>query len=204
MGDLNRPSQILVLVRHGEPSTPRPSPFIGQLDPPLSRTGRQSGERLARYLGSRYHRAAIVSSDLVRASDSADLLSGGRTAIRDDRFREESLGPWEGMTPEEVSIQFPLAYTDWIAGRSDDFGGREGFDRVANRAAKGIYDYLSRIDSDPLIVVSHVNTILALVGSLLGIDRRLWSSYPSPTFGQSVILDRFPGHSSWRLRRHLI
>lgn len=42
-----------------------------------------AGERLARYLGSRYHRAAIVSSDLVRASDSADLLSGGRTAIRD-------------------------------------------------------------------------------------------------------------------------
>src|SRR6478752_6577613 len=82
----------LVLVRHGQSTYNAQGLLQGQSDPPLSDPGRAQAEALRPFL-PRFER--VVTSDLVRASETASLL-GYPDARPDPRWREIDLGSWSG------------------------------------------------------------------------------------------------------------
>ena len=87
-------SARLILVRHGQSTYNAQLRLQGQADPPLSEAGREEARALA---GALPPFAQVVTSDLVRASETAALL-GYPDATRDPRWREIDIGEWQGRS----------------------------------------------------------------------------------------------------------
>ena len=82
----------LFLVRHAEPAIT--GVILGQLDPELSAAGRAHAATLL----TQVKLAAVYSSPLRRALETARLLArGARVEVLDD-LREISYGDWDGRS----------------------------------------------------------------------------------------------------------
>lgn len=202
---------VIVLVRHGHTAWSGLGRFAGHADVPLCPEGRREAEACAERLVSHlacYRSVApavVLTSDLSRAADTAGAI--GRALVGDvvvdAALREESLGPWEGLTHAQVARRFPQEYEQWRRGRSDAFGGREGLDSVANRATAAVSRAAMHAGAGasgrPLVVVTHVNTALALVGRLCGLDRRVWIGLDALPPAGAVILERERPQRYWTM-----
>jgi glucosyl-3-phosphoglycerate phosphatase len=95
------PRSGLILIRHGESTWNAEQRLQGQENPPLSDRGRAQAARLREALEA-LPVAGVVSSDLDRARDTAELAGFG-DALRDERWREFDLGDWEGLLNAQVA-----------------------------------------------------------------------------------------------------
>lgn len=100
----------LYLIRHGEPENG--GTLLGRTDPPLSQQGRRQMR------GIRQTFAAVYTSTLRRARESAALLSAESAVLILPELDEISHGVWDGKKWEEIERDFPeLAskkLTDWL------------------------------------------------------------------------------------------
>ena len=112
----------LVLVRHGESTWNVEGRYQGRLDVPLSPRGRaQAGALATRLMREQLdspieqHLAAIVSSPLARACDTARICGQalGLPVSTDERLTEISHGEWEGKLRGEVASRWPEMLATW-------------------------------------------------------------------------------------------
>ena len=104
---------ILGLIRHGVTDWNQARRMQGQTDIPLN----AEGERQAQALGERLkneplHWDAIYSSDLIRASTTAEYIRialGLKEVRTNPLLRERKFGAAEGLTPEERQEKFGSA-----------------------------------------------------------------------------------------------
>src|SRR3954454_6120119 len=126
----------LVLVRHGESTWNAEHRLQGQLDPPLSETGRRQALEL-KPLVERIEvpRERVIASDLSRARETAALLGlePGRT---DPRWREIDIGEWGGRTAAEVEAESD-ELTNWRGGARTAPDG-ETWDEFTARVADAV------------------------------------------------------------------
>jgi probable phosphoglycerate mutase len=92
----------LLLVRHGETDWNAAGRLQGHTDRPLNDYGRTQATKLAEQLAGDGI-AAIYSSDLARARETAQILAErlGLPVVVDPDLREKNWGTWEGLTPDE-------------------------------------------------------------------------------------------------------
>jgi 2,3-bisphosphoglycerate-dependent phosphoglycerate mutase len=131
----------VLLVRHGETPWNADGRMQGALDVELNDTGRAQAAAVAAWL-ARHHGgdggrvAAVVSSDLKRASATADAIGGalGLPVTLDPRLRETNLGVWQGHTWEQVVATFRDQVHAWKSDASyampDGESVRQRFARV--------------------------------------------------------------------------
>jgi broad specificity phosphatase PhoE len=160
-----------LLLRHGRTAWNAQHRFQGQADPPLDETGKSQAYEVAALVGA-LKPDLIVSSDAKRAIQTAAPLGEitGLTVVPEPRFRERSLGHWEGLTRDEVAQQYPDEYADWIAGRDVSRRGGETREQVAERACMAF----AEIPDDTLlaVIVTHSATAMALCAAVLGLPSR--------------------------------
>ena len=86
----------------------------GSLHPPLSELGRRQAELLVRRLG-REEIAAVYSSDLGRARETAEALAAARRLPVElaPGLREAHFGQWQGLTATEIRMESPEEYRLW-------------------------------------------------------------------------------------------
>jgi probable phosphoglycerate mutase len=109
------PSTIL-LIRHGETAWNAERRLQGHLDLALNREGeRQAGLLAAALADERID--VIVSSDLLRARQTADALSRVHALpVQVDReLRERCYGGFEGLLYAEIAQRFPVEFAAWQA-----------------------------------------------------------------------------------------
>jgi broad specificity phosphatase PhoE len=97
----------ILLIRHGLTDDNVAGIIQGHQQTSLNETGFQQARSLARRLGaSGLELDALVSSDLLRAMQTAEAIAGvcGVPIIADVRWRERCFGPWEGKTADQVDI----------------------------------------------------------------------------------------------------
>jgi len=98
----------LLLVRHGETDWNAEGKLQGHSDRPLNDFGRRQANALAdRLAGDDV--AAIYSSDLSRAKETAEILGArvGVPVVVDPDLREKNWGNWEGLTGDErIHVEF--------------------------------------------------------------------------------------------------
>src|SRR6187431_3182247 len=90
----------LLLIRHGETDENHRRVFQGQSGRGLNARGRDQALRLAaRFERVGLRAAALYCSDLERARETADLLSGTLKLepIADPALREVHVGAWQGL-----------------------------------------------------------------------------------------------------------
>lgn len=162
----------ILLVRHGETAWNRDGKIQGQLDVVLSAEGRAQARRIAQRLSTQ-RLAAVYSSDLARASETAALIAKphGLAPVLCPELREGCFGAWQGLTLAEVRERFADNYA---AVRQDPVFGRpvdgECIAEVADRASFLVRSVAERHAGETALVVAHGGTIKALVCRLLEID----------------------------------
>ena len=187
----------VLLWRHGRTRWNVEHRFQGQADPPLDAAGREQAVAAAALLAA-FSPVAVVSSDLVRAVDTARPLADrlGLPVSLDARLRERSLGRWEGLSRDEVARLHPEEYGHWLAGREDCQAGSEPRTALADRAVAA----LEATVGETVVLVTHSATAIALTGRLLGLPAPVWRAVGPLSNGHWSEL-RLDEHG-WRLRAH--
>jgi probable phosphoglycerate mutase len=191
----------IVFWRHGQTEWNAQHRFQGASDVPLDEVGHGQAERAARLLaGLRPH--AIVSSDLVRATETAAPLSTltGLPVATDVRLRERSGGEWEGLTDVEIRERYPERWAVW-----EPVGG-ETLEQVATRFSAAVRAAAGQLsDGEVLVVVSHGSAIRAGIAALLELPQPLWRRLESLANCSWSVLREVPAGwrmSGWRLLEH--
>lgn len=120
-----QPTRILA-IRHGETAWNVEGRIQGQLDVPLDATGRWQVRRLALALAEE-DIAAVYSSDLLRAFETAQAVARGRDEpiVTDVGLRERGFGEFEGLSYAEINRRWPEMAERWRR-RDPDFGAPGG------------------------------------------------------------------------------
>ena len=160
------------LIRHGTTSFVVDDLFSGATDVMLS----AEGQRQAALLGQRLANeklAALYSSPLRRALQTAALVAPHLTAIPCDGLREIDYGHWETHPRREVAAQFAAEYTAWQADPYSraPLGGETGA-AVLARVLPALRRIVADHPGQTVAVVSHKSAIRLLLCGLLGLDPR--------------------------------
>jgi broad specificity phosphatase PhoE len=185
----------LYLLRHGETAYSANDSFCGDLDVPLT----ESGRAMAQAFAEEYHDlpwTAVYCSPLKRTLATAQPFCQAvklEPQVREG-LREISYGLWEGKTRPEVMREFHDDYVDWMTEPAWNAPSQgEAGVRVADRAMPVISDIRNTHATGNVLLVSHKGTIRIILCSLLGIDLgRYRDRLDMPT--ASVSLIRFDLH----------
>ena len=160
------------LVRHG---TTHSKAFAGWRDIPADLSDTAAIARLNAHLPTD---ALLISSDLIRATATADAISTGRTRLSHDAaLREFHFGDWDGMHFTDVSTKWPtLSRMYWEEPGSVAPPNGESWDAAAARMNAAV-DGLTGMHPD-IIIVAHFGVILTQVQRALGICPYDALSYP--------------------------
>jgi len=145
---------ILTLVRHGETDWNSGGRIQGSTDIPLNDTGRAQARELADRLATEYagREAVVVSSDLSRAAETADIVAaalGTTVSLRMPGLQERSYGDAEGMD----APTFYDTYGPWHAA---DVPGAETWPVVRERALAALAEAVaSAPEGTDVIAVAH-------------------------------------------------
>src|SRR5579859_7065314 len=104
LAEANNLRGIALLMRHGETDWNRQGRVMGRNPVELSAHGREQVEAAARFAQA-IRPDIIVTSPLVRARQSAEIMSaglGGVDIIEDPAIAEVLYGRWEGMTYHQL------------------------------------------------------------------------------------------------------
>lgn len=162
----------LLLARHGATAYSLEKRFSGNggVDLPLIELGEQQGAALAQEIAARNEATRIVSSPMLRARQTADLIAsatGLEIEIVED-FAECSFGEWDGHTFTEVREKWPEEMADWLASTAVAPPGGESFDACQSRVRRGLRAVLDRFAGETVVVVAHVTPIKLLVTDAVG------------------------------------
>lgn len=145
-----------LLVRHGQSTWNADGRWQGQADAPLSERG-VGQSRAAAGAVARLAPTLVVTSDLVRARRTAELLLPADVALRDDaRWRERHAGEWTGLTRDEIDDRFP----GWLA----EYRSPPGFEDDKSLLARVLpaLDAILREADSVVLVVTHGGVIRTL------------------------------------------
>ena len=139
----------LILVRHASTQHSAQRRFSGRNDLPLSPAGERQAAALADRAKSFGDVAAVVSSPLSRARQTADRIAGalGLGVDISDGMIETDFGAWEGLTIDEVQRRWPDELTAWFA--------------TPDGAPPG--ELIAARPGATVVVVSHVTPIKTLI-----------------------------------------
>jgi alpha-ribazole phosphatase len=159
---------VLYLVRHGAIAWPQPDCFIGQTDVPLSSEGRSQAD-LWRDELQNLEFTTVWSSDLRRATETAEIIFAGRAAgVQTCReLREIHLGEWDGLPRNRVRERHP----DLWRARGEDLAGfrppgGESFQDVQERVIQSVTSIAAETPGDKCII-THAGVIRVLICHVL-------------------------------------
>jgi broad specificity phosphatase PhoE len=152
---------IIYLVRHAEVYNPR-CIIYGRLPGfRLSERGRFQAERLRDWFETQ-NISLIYTSPLLRAEETAEIISGGKIPIEiNGNINEVDYKKWEGLRADERPLSEVEEYVIDPAGTNL---GEKLFE-VEKRMRKVIDSILAKYPGENIIMVSHADPILVTLMS---------------------------------------
>lgn len=150
----------VALIRHGVTEWNVLGKAQGITDIPLNLPGERQAFALAERLSKEGKWDMIVSSDLLRAKETANIISrklDALTCIFDERIREINCGDIEGTTEEE-------RIKKWGKNWREQELGMEKFEEVSVRGSIFLDELVTKYKNKHILVVSH--------GALIGLTLR--------------------------------
>ena len=125
-----------LLLRHGQTELSTQRRYSGRGNPALTDVGRRQAEAAAQYLAQRGGIAAVVTSPLQRAYDTAAKAAKalGLDVTVDDDLIETDFGAWEGLTFTEAAERDPKLHRTLVARHQHRPAGRR---ELRQRAGPG-------------------------------------------------------------------
>ncbi|MBW0020199.1 MAG: bifunctional RNase H/acid phosphatase [Mycobacterium sp.] len=155
----------MLLLRHGQTELSVQRRYSGRGNPALNEVGRQQARAAARYLAKRGGIAAVISSPLERAYQTAATAA---KALRLDVTVENDLietdfGAWEGLTFAEAAERDPELHRRWLRDTSTPPPRGESFDDALQRVLRARERIVTEREGETVLVVSHVTPIKMLL-----------------------------------------
>ena len=179
----------VTLMRHGTLDNPDRR-FIGSQDVPLSARGRLEALFWRREWQD-VPFAGAVCSDLSRCRETVGLVLGDCACpvFLEPRFREISLGAWEGLTRQDVERRFPGAF----ARRGADFAhfrpdGGESFADLAARVVPAFAAWQTHFGERPFLLVAHAGVLRVLLARFMALPLARVLEIPVP-YGCAIVMD---------------
>lgn len=154
-------STNILLIRHGETAWNAERRLQGHTDIALNGAGRRQADAVARALADETV-AAVISSDLQRARDTAQAIAAqrGLPVQTDSGLRERCYGAFEGMLYAEIAQRYPAEYAEWQARNIDALlpGGErmgETYRQFYARAVDGIVRQAQAYPGQSIVIVAH-------------------------------------------------
>ncbi len=155
----------MLLLRHGQTPLSVERRYSGRGNPELTELGRGQAAAAAQMLAKRGGLAAVVSSPLDRARDTAAAAAGALNlpVTVHDGLIETDFGDWEGLTFQEAAGRDVDLHKRWLGDTSVRPPGGESFDDVRTRIAGVRDDLTAEYPGSNVLVVSHVTPIKTLL-----------------------------------------
>ena len=163
-GARGAPTRFL-LLRHGQTELSVQRRYSGRGNPALTDLGRRQAEAAAQYLAQKGGVAAVITSPLQRAYDTATAAAKalGLDVSVDEDLIETDFGAWEGLTFGDAAERDPELHRRWLRDTSVKPPDGESFDSVADRVRRAQRRIIAEHDGDTVLVVSHVTPIKTLL-----------------------------------------
>lgn len=158
----NRPD--VLLIRHGQTDLNFEGRVQGWLPEPLNATGRRQANRTGEAIAATHDIDRVVSSDLRRARETADIIAGHANIDNvetDERVREQNFGVHEGIDSAEF---------DQVVAEVDPttpLEGGESLVDVRRRAEPALREW-ARMPGQTVMVSNSV-TISQILGAVTGL-----------------------------------
>jgi probable phosphoglycerate mutase len=179
----------LYLVRHGETEWNKARKIQGGIDTELSAYGVVQAHALAERLANE-EIDVIYSSHLQRAMKTAEIIASYKKCniLESDACHEIRLGPWEGLTMDEIQEK----YSDHLRIYKEDpsnfhLPGAETFLELAERTYNSILGIVSKHSDRNILLVSHGTAIKAAIIRILGIDINHYTKFKIDNASVSII-----------------
>jgi broad specificity phosphatase PhoE len=159
----------VIVMRHGETEWNKESRVMGRSDIPLSDAGRRQSERAAAVL-AHFSVDRIVSSPLVRAKETADIVSRHLDVDvqTDEQLQEVEFGSWQGMTYREIRAD--PRYGEFL---KDPVNNRTpGGENIADVQSRGLAAIAAAKPGERVLFVSHGDIIRAAISYFLDVPLR--------------------------------
>lgn len=147
----------LCLVRHGETAWNAEGRVQGQLDIPLSDTGRAQARAVAQALA---HESfdAVYSSDLIRVRETAQPTASllRKQIVFSEKLRERHYGVFQGITYAEARDRFVADFARFKAKDPEyDFGNGESLMGFQRRCLSVFEELLQKEKGRNVLVFTH-------------------------------------------------
>jgi broad specificity phosphatase PhoE len=205
-GQVGTPTRLL-LLRHGQTELSVQRRYSGHGDPELTPLGRAQAAGAAARLAAVPDIAAVLTSPLRRARETAEAVAAatGAPLVVRERLIETDFGKWEGLTFPEARARDPQLHGEWLGSEEVAPPGGESFAAVGRRVAEELADVLREYPGATIVLVTHVTPIKMLLRDALqagpGVLYRLHLDLASlsivdfyPDGGASVRLVNDTGH----------
>ena len=98
---------MIYFIRHGQTNWNIEKKLQGQTDIPLNNSGRKQAEEAAEEIVKKLKIDRIISSDLSRAIETAEIINKriGVKITLDKRLREENYGEYEGRQVADITVE---------------------------------------------------------------------------------------------------
>ena len=185
---------IFYLVRHGEIDSNIKKVYAGWSEEGLTEKGVRQAEEAGKVLTGKGI-GALYCSPLRRAVRTAEIIGGiiGKEPISDDSFKEIKLGPWEGLSEDEIGRKFPEEWRVWNAKPGElRLDGRETLGELQVRVLEGVRRQRSEVGgqrSGKIVVVTHVAIIRVIKLYIEGRDLNEYKKVPVPGNGEVFEID---------------
>lgn len=169
-GQTGTPTRLL-LLRHGQTELSVQRRYSGHGDPELTALGHAQAAGAAARLARVPDVAAVLTSPLQRARQTAEVVAaatGAPLAVR-RRLIETDFGKWEGLTFSEARARDPELHAEWLGSEEVAPPDGESFAAVGRRVTEELADVLREYPGATIVLVTHVTPIKMLLrGALQG------------------------------------
>ena len=149
----------LYLIRHAQSEANKQRIMASRLPFPLTAEGIADAELIAEELGEKVSIDRIISSPLIRATQTAEAFAKrfGLDVEEDERISEQNLGRYSGMSYDQVKEE--KQYETVTAKRWDwvPEGGGESYGMIAERV-KSFFSEMDPGSKEAVLIVTHAVT----------------------------------------------
>ena len=194
---------ICYIIRHAEKEQGDfYNPYLRHQDEPLNPKGRLNAQKLSLYFANRPISAIYISGYQRTRQTVENIAQQLQLApILDERLNEIDNGLFEGLTEQEIQLNFPDLWNTYMK-RISDFQFPEGeTGEEAQRRIMGFLEQKRRQHTDEaIILVSHDGLIRSLICGVLDMPvHQRWNLQTD--FGGITEIVYQPEFESWKLIR---
>lgn len=165
----------VILIRHGETDYNAKNRYCGISNPPLNKRGIAQAKKLAKRLKD-LKVDKVYSSDMRRTLETAKIVFPQHEIKQQEALRELDFGVFEGLTYDEIMMQYPEVYRSWLE-NLEEFRIPQGerLDELDKRVHDALGNLISESQAKCLVLVSHSGPIKTLLCRALGYSLdRFW------------------------------